>query len=120
MTARYTASSVKKALLNMRPDSGFFVKQSEIDRLECPITGEFPEGAHNKCTGNNVGCANRAYFGCKRRVGVYINDSFSHNLRFHFTISDDDRDGFIEANNATLQWLIDVKKVINRADLVLV
>jgi hypothetical protein len=120
MTARYTASSVRKALESIRPGSGLYVKQSEINRLKCPITGEFPEGAQSRCTGNNVGCANRAYFGCKRRVGVYINDGFSYSLRFHFTISDDNRDGFIEANNTALKWLVDVKKVIDRADLVLV
>lgn len=120
MTTRYTASSVKKALEGMRPGSGFYVKQPELDRLKCPISGEYPEGAQNRCAGNNVGCANRAYFGCKRRVGVYLDKGFSYDLYFFFTVSDDNRDGFIDGDNTTLRWLIDVKKAINRADLVLV
>jgi len=120
MTARYTASSVKKALLSMNPNSGLFVKQSEIDRLKCPIVGEFPVGALNKCEGNNVGCANRTYFRCQRRIGVYKDPKFSYNMYFYFTISDNNRDGFIDGDDTTLKWLIDVKKVINRADLVLV
>jgi hypothetical protein len=118
--ARYTASSVKSALISMKPDSGFHVKQPEIDRLKCPISGEFPIGAQIKCAGNNVGCANRAYFGCKQRVGVYTNKGFCYNLYFYFTISDVNRDGFIDVNDITLKWLIDVKRVINRAVLVLV
>jgi len=120
MTARYTASSVKKALESIGPESGLYVKQSEIDRLKCPIAGEFPVGALNKCEGSNVGCANRIYFRCQRRVGVYKDPKFSYIMYFYFTISDDNRDGFINGDDTILKWLIDVKKVINRADLVLV
>jgi hypothetical protein len=120
MTGRYTASSVKKALENMTPDAGFYVKQPELDRLICPIWGEYPYGAQNKCVGRNVGCPNRNYFGCKRRVGVYLNSGFSYDMYFFFTVSDDNRDGFIDEDNKTLRWLIEVKRVIDVVDLVTV
>jgi len=119
MTARYTASSVKKALESMKPGTGFYVKQPEIERLKCPIPGEFPDGAQSKCNGRNVGCVNRAYSQCKRRVGIYINSGFSYDMYFFFTISDENRDGFISEKDTTLRWLIEVKKIISRADLVL-
>jgi hypothetical protein len=121
MKARYTASSVKKALEGMVPSSGFFVKQAELDRLKCPILGEKPDGAQYKCNGNNIGCINRAYLKCQRWVGVYtyLNPRFSRDMYIFFTISDDNRDGYIDRDDTTLKWLIDEKRAINRADLTL-
>ena len=118
MIPSYTASSVKKALESMKPDGSFRVEQSDIDRLKCPITGERPDDALNICHGNHIGCVNRKYQLCIRRVHVYINAYFSYNLSFSFTVSDDDRDGYIRKNDSTLRWLIEDKKAINEADLV--
>lgn len=115
----YTASSVKRALENMGSNIGFYVKQSELDKLKCPITGEYPYKSQNKCLGNHIGCINRKYRRCQRRVRVFINDNsgFSYDLCFHFRVSDDNGDGFIDEKDSTMRWLLEDKKVMDKNNL---
>lgn len=119
MKKAYTASSLKRALENIRDNSGVLIEKSELDALKCPIANERPSNSIEPCHGRPEGCQKAQFQICQRTVKVRVNDNmrFCWTITARFTISDTNYDGFVEKDDRTINWLISNKKLINADDL---
>ncbi|MDR2727544.1 MAG: hypothetical protein LBB56_00295 [Chitinispirillales bacterium] len=105
---RYTAKSVKTALEGIK-NEGF--RCAGLDELRCPIPGLILDDTGRKCCIAPQNCDDAGQKSCIRMVYVYRGTSAKIApfviLKFYFTISDTNHDGFIEEYDSPLRRLID-------------
>jgi len=106
-TVVYRASLVRDALKNSPQDSTvFFCKNT--DALECPIPLALDET--QRCCQDPPNCHDAKNQSCERKVIVYYKNNpdggYCAFLKFNFTISQTDNDGFIDAEDSQLERLI--------------
>jgi len=108
----YTASSVKKALENSEKNK--IVYSEGLDNLRCPVADLILEDGQ-LCGGRPKDCLRAQAQSCLRRVKIYRGAAKNLAplaiLKFKFTISAANTDGFIDKDDSTLRLLI-VKKLL--------
>ena len=107
MSIGYTASSLKAALKTSIQKLGIFCEGLD-EKLMCPIPDTFPPLSDIECCGNPATCEKAKLQTCWQPIEISSrpNAASLPPLRFRYTISDTDHDGFIERSDMALRLII--------------